>query len=195
MRKVLVIGMFLLLCGAFAVAQNAELAGGWNYLHVDTDAIPSQNSIPGGFFIDGTYYFARLIGVTGDFQYGKKTFSSDLSFTAGDSARAISFHAGPRVKVRVGGLEPFAHVLFGFTNLQLAPSGSLGFPSESATKFSMKLGGGIDVKLVSHFAVRLAEVNYYRTTFSPTDFTFGFPGPGTKDSQNNFTFGAGLVVR
>jgi len=196
MRKLSLIALLMLFCGTFAVAQKAELGAGWNYLHFDSDVIPSQNGIPGGFFVDGTYYFTNLIGLTGDFQYGKKTFSTDDTFIAGDAARAISFHAGPRVKAHMGKFEPFAHALFGFTNLQLNPAGSIpGAAAESATNFSLKLGGGLDVAMSPHFAVRVGEFNYYYTKFQPTDYSFGFPGPGLNSHQNNITFGVGVVLR
>ena len=193
MRKVSVVALFLVLCGTFAVAQKGELAGGWNFLHLDSDFLPTQNSVVGGFFIDGTYYFADVLGLTGEFDYNKKTFSTEApTLLSGDQARTYSFYGGPRVKARIGTLEPFAHVLFGVTNLQLT---QVGVPSESANKFSMKLGGGLDVKFFPHLALRLGEVNFYRTDFSPTDFSFGFPGAGTKDNQNNVTFSAGVVIR
>jgi opacity protein-like surface antigen len=186
MRKVSLIALFLLFCGTFAVAQKAELGAGWNYLHVDSDALPSQNNIPGGFFIDGTYYFAKAIGLTGDFQYNKKTFSDDAFFFAGDQIRFISFHGGPRVKAHMGKVEPFAHVLFGFTNGQFTPVGGA---SASENDFSIKLGGGLDVAVAQHFAIRLGEFNYYLTKF-PASFTGGL-----NDHQNNITFGVGVVLR
>ena len=162
MRKLSLVALFLLFCGTFAVAQKAELGAGWNYLHVDSDVLPTQNGIPGGFFIDGTYYFAKVIGLTGDFQYDKKTFSADPAFglLGGEQARAYSFHAGPRVKARMGKLEPFADVLFGVTNFKLTDNTGA---SVSNNAFSMKLGGGLDVALVPH----LASVWENSTTTSP----------------------------
>lgn len=199
MRKVWLPVLVVLLCGMYAVAQDyakGELAGGWNYLHVDTNLLPTQNSLPGGFFVDGTYYFTKLIGLTGDFEYAKKTFSTDAFFVSGDSARFISFHGGPRVKARAGKLEPFAHALFGFTNLNLNPAGSSpGTPAQSANEFSFKLGGGVDYALTPVFAIRLGEFNYYRTQFKAGDFTFGLPSGLFPTSQNNFTFGVGVVIR
>ena len=183
MRKVSLIALFLLFCGAFAAAQKVELGAGWNYLHIDSDALPEQNGVPGGFFIDGTYYFAKIVGLTGDFEYNKKTFNGDI---AGNQIRAFSFHGGPRVKARMGRMEPFAHLLFGVSNLDYITTGGVG---TSQNAFSMKLGGGLDVAVVPHFALRLGEFNYYYTRF-PATFT-----EGTKDSQNNVTFSVGVVIR
>ena len=173
MRKVSLIAVVLLFCSAFALAQKAELGAGYDYLHVDNKIGGGNNSVPAGFFIDGTYYLLKVIGVTGDFEYHHK----DLG--GGDNARLLSFHGGPRLKAHIGGLEPFAHVLFGVTNFHLNIAG-VGSTSDNA--FSMKLGGGVDVKVAPHFALRLGEFNYYLTKFA-------------SDTQNNVTVGAGIVIR
>ena len=192
MRKVLFIALAVMLCGLYAVAQDyskAELAGGWNYLHLDEGSTGTQNGFPGGFFIDGTYYFTKLIGVTGDFEFNKKTFSQDVNFAAGDQGRVLSFHGGPRVKARVGKFEPFAHALFGVTNGQFTPVGD---PSVSDNAFSMKIGGGVDYAFAQHFAIRLGEFNYYMTKFGLNSNVNFNPG---STQQNNFTLGVGIVIR
>jgi opacity protein-like surface antigen len=189
MRKIVVIAMLLLLGGTFAAAQKAELAGGWNYLHVSTDISPTQNGFPGGFFVDGTYYFLKVVGLTGDFEYNKKTYSADSFFNGGETANALSFHGGPRVKARMGKIEPFAHALFGFTRVSESVPG---FPSDSDTAFSLKLGGGLDVGFTPHIAIRVAEFNYYMTRFPVTSFV-NFAGVNA--SQGNYTFSVGVVLR
>ncbi len=180
MRKVFVVALFVLFCGTFAVAQKGELGAGWDYLHVDCNGC-SEASVPGGFFVDGTYYFAKAIGLTGDFQYHKKTFSD------GSTGRVLFFGGGPRVKARMGKVEPFAHVLFGVTNVDLSDiTGSI-----SDNAFSLKLGGGLDVAVATHFAIRLAEFNYYLTKFN----TSSLVNLNSQDHQNNITFGVGVVIR
>ncbi len=200
MRKFLSV-MVLVFCGTFAFAQKAELAGGYNYLHIDTTGSPGiDSSMPAGFFVDGTYYFLKFIGLTGDFEYNKHTFPvTETSTGASVDLSELSFHAGPRVKIRMGRVEPFAHALFGFTRGKLTdPTLSVCATSDCTdTAFSMKLGGGLDVGVSHHFAIRLGEFNYYMTKFginSPvntTGFTTGLPN----DKQNNYTFSAGIVIR
>lgn len=191
MRRILFIAWVVLVCGSFAMAQDyakGELGAGYNYLHIDTGGAPGvDNSLPGGFFVDGTYYFAKIIGVTGDFEYNKHTFAAGELGEASVDASFLSFHAGPRVKVRRGRLEPFAHTLFGVTRISASSAGA----SLSDTAFSMKIGGGLDVAVVRHIALRLGEFNYYLTRFgkgSNTDFN-------GQNQQNNFTFGVGIVLR
>jgi hypothetical protein len=45
------------------------------------------------------------------------------------------------------------------------------------------MGGGIDVPVSSHFAVRIIQLDYYLTTFANA----------TNDHQNNLSVGAGIV--
>jgi hypothetical protein len=48
------------------------------------------------------------------------------------------------------------------------------------------LGGGVDIKVTSHLAIRPIEVDYYLTRFI-NNFTTG------NNNQNNFRYQAGLV--
>ena len=187
MRKVSLFALFMLLCGSFAVGQETkgEFFAGYSYLHLDCGSGCTDSSVPTGFNLDGTYYFSRSIGVTADFDYHHKDLSDVLS---GATGHTLGLHFGPRVKARLGRVEPFAQGLFGFTDLgESAP----GLGSISDKGFSMKLGGGVDVYATRRFAIRLGEFNYYRTAFgvnSPVN-------PNGQDHQNNFTFSTGILFR
>jgi len=189
MRKVLLIVVVSLFGGAYAVAQKLEVSGGYNYLHVARGGNATDNGFPAGFYIDGTYYFAKeAIGLTGDFEYNKKTFSAGDLGPVAVAARAMSFHVGPRVKARIGKAEPFAHILFGVTGLNGTPTGGT---SVSDQAFSLKLGGGLDIAIAHHLAFRLGEFNYYMTRFraaSPVNLN-------GNNQQNNFTISTGIVIR
>ena len=188
MRKVLIAALCVLFCGMYAVAQDypkAEFFAGYSFLHVDCGSGCTVASWPAGFDLDGTYYFSRILGVTADFDYHKKslgTVPADVIFPGSPAGnvdgRAFGLHFGPRVKARIGKVEPFGQALFGFTDL----GASLLGVSTSDKAFSMKLGGGLDVSAARHFAVRLGEFNYYYTKFGGTH-------------QNNFTYSAGIVIR
>ena len=199
MRKTLLVVLLVFLCGLGVAAQDnpkAELFAGYSYLRLDFGSNPlgGDNNVPAGFDIDGTYYFAKYLGLTGDFDYHKKSWTNNPAVGTA-SGSFFGFHAGPRFKVRLGKIEPFGHALFGVTHASATPPGG---PTETDTVFSMKLGGGLDLAIARHFAIRLAEGNYYMTKFSPgSDFNFpgdatGTAGPG---HQNNFTLSAGIVIR
>ncbi len=193
MRKFCLVALCWLLSGISAVAQDpkAEVFAGYSYLHLDCGSNCTVSSFPAGFNFDGTYYFARLLGVTADFDYHKKTVSAGFEGSpVSADVRTYGLHFGPRVKVRMGKIEPFGHALFGFTDANLSALGV----SLSDKAFSMKLGGGLDVGATRHFAIRLGEFNYYMTKF-PAAGTATFPSINGQDHQNNFTISAGIVIR
>jgi len=198
MRKyLLAAGLLLLLfCGVYGVAEDEpklEVFGGYSFLHVDVGNLPIPNQIPAGFNADVTYYLLRVLGLTGDFQYHKREYGDgtpqDECPTICGTASVINFHAGPRFKARVGKVEPFAHGLVGITHGNFNPNGGT---SQSSNAFSTKIGAGLDLVATRHWAIRLAEANFYYTKFSITD-KFNF-NPGSAH-QNNFTLSTGVVYR
>jgi len=199
MRKFSLVALFVFVCGMFTFAQDyskGEFFAGYSYLHVDCGSGCTDASWPAGFNLDGTYYFTKTLGLTADFQYHHKGLDD---VTPGASGTAISFHGGPRFKFRSGKIEPFAHALFGFTHLTFHdPSLDLcGSGDCSDNAFSMKLGGGLDVGVARHFALRLGEFNYYYTKFDGS-LNSASPIAGAlngQSHQNNFTFSAGIVIR
>ena len=54
-----------------------------------------------------------------------------------------------------------------------------------ASSLSVKAGGGVNLKLKHHFALRLFEADYLRTQLPNS----------TSNVQNNVTLGAGVVIR
>lgn len=196
MRKAVLITLLFVLCGVYAVAQDdyhkAELGAGWNLLHFDTGGVGTNVSeiSPSGLFIDGTYYFKKNVGLTADFQYNQKTFAAGTLASEEIDSNLLSLMFGPRFKGHFGRVEPFGHGLFGFARISVKP---VGVNNQSDTAFAMKFGGGIDVGVAKHFAVRVGEFNYYMTRFNNAG------GPDTnlngQGTQNNFTFSAGIVIR
>jgi len=210
MRKYLLVAglLSLLLCGVYSVADDdapkTEIFGGYSFLHVDVGNFPTPNQVPAGFNVDVTHYFFGPLGGTADFQYHKKDYGDGTpaancpANSLCGSASIINFHAGPRFKARVGKVEPFAHALLGFTHGSFTPNGGViadpgGRPATSFSDnaFSTKIGAGVDLVATRHWAIRLAEANFYYTKFKQTD-QFNFNG---QDHQNNFTLSTGVVFR
>jgi len=203
MRKYLLAAglLSLLLGGVYSVADDdapkTEIFGGYSFLHVDVGNFPTPNQVPAGFNVDVTHYFFGPLGGTADFQYHKKDYGDGIpqancpkAFPCG-SISLINFHAGPRFKARVGKVEPFAHALLGFTHGSFTPNGGV-LPDPSTNAFSTKIGAGLDLVATRHWAIRLAEANFYYTKFKATD-QFNI-SPGT-NHQNNFTLSTGVVFR
>jgi opacity protein-like surface antigen len=203
MRKALLVALLFVFCGVYAVAQDdyhkLEVGAGWNYLHFDTGGggtNVSENSTS-GLFIDGTFYARKWIGLTADFEFNQKQFpTGTLATNAPVDTNLLGLMFGPRFKGHYGRVEPFGHGLFGFSRISVKPAVA-GATNSSDTAFAMKFGGGVDVAVVKHFAVRVGEFNYYLTRFGTSDCFAGLNACGIngKGTQNNFTFSTGIVIR
>lgn len=101
------------------------------------------------------------------------------------SGALYSFMAGPRISFRHGPLQPYVQGLFGGAHLDSTLQTRLG--ATSANGFAAAAGGGLDLKLSSHAAVRLGQVDYFLTRLdNPSNVRF---------NQNNFRYSAGFVFR
>jgi len=78
---------------------------------------------------------------------------------------AHSFHFGPRFSHRGKRLTPFAYALFGFTRFHERATVFGQRLSDADTGFSTVLGGGLDVKLTDHLAIRTFQLDYFRPNF------------------------------
>jgi hypothetical protein len=92
-------------------------------------------------------------------------------------AKSVFIGGGPRLmlenKTRV---EPWVHLLVGWQHFRFNQTAS-GLGSNSA--FGFMAGGGVDIKLVPHFAWR-GQVDYIGSTFRSS-------------LQSNYSFGTGIV--
>jgi hypothetical protein len=122
----------------------------------------------------------RSFGIVGEVAVPRASniapLSADLTLT--------SFLGGIRYKVKPARVFiPFVQVLIGGAHASgdMAP-GAPAIPG-SANAFAMTAGGGMDIRLSEHFAVRAFQADYYYTAFTN----------GVNDHQNNLRLGAGLV--
>jgi hypothetical protein len=119
-------------------------------------------------------------------------FGAVLNLTGGHSAGTnggqplseISFTAGPRYTVETGSRSRlFIETLFGGTHAFGAAFPAPGGPAQSVNVFAMQLGGGYDIDLGSHFAIRVIDAHYVQTRIPN----------GTNNTQNDLRLGAGIV--
>jgi hypothetical protein len=59
----------------------------------------------------------------------------------------------------------------------------------------MAFGGGIDIGLTRHFAIRAAQVDFIRTNFNSLDALASGLAASTSNSQNSFRYSGGVVWR
>lgn len=155
--------------------SKVELYGGYSYVHFSVTAnvvgFPrsvTANANGGGGELE--YNANRWLGIVGD-----------LSgyYVANPQAGVFTYMAGPRLNLRSRRVTPFAHILFG----GVVATEGIGPGSNNA--FAMATGGGLDIAVSRHVSLRPAQLEYYMTKFPD----------GLNDRQNNFRFGAGIVLR
>ena len=78
---------------------------------------------------------------------------------------AHSFLFGPRFTFRGKRASPFVYALFGATRFHQSATVSGQRFSDVDTGFSSALGGGLDIKLNDHVAVRAFQLDYFRPNF------------------------------
>lgn len=111
--------------------------------------------------------------------------ASDVG-SLGDDLTLTSYLFGPRYSWRrAGRFTPFAQFLVGGAHASgsLAQSGS--GSSGSSNAFALIAGGGLDIAVTRHIAIRAVEADFYRTQFAN----------GTNDRQNNLRISAGIIFR
>jgi outer membrane protein OmpA-like peptidoglycan-associated protein len=159
-----------ILCGVatFAAAQDQptpkwELFGGYSFVYFGTDVhgllpggiIPVNSLVesnPRGAGASITYNFNRWLGLTGDVSGDLSSGESGVEMRI-DDAEFFNLSAGPKVTFRRRRLSPFLEVLMGEHRLA-----SELFRSDYEVGFMA--GGGLDLKLNRHFALRLIRADY-----------------------------------
>ena len=167
----------LLLMGLLALSQTAraqdtpkvELFGGYSY------AGSGSHGFDGSVAANVNSWFGLVADVGG--QYSKLT---DQGFT--EKIRSHSLLFGPKFSVRRKRVVPFAHALFGFAHLRTETNEFGPLLTFSDSSFAMALGGGLDVRVNDHLAIRAFQIDYLRTNF------FG-------ETQNKGRIAAGVVFR
>jgi outer membrane protein OmpA-like peptidoglycan-associated protein/opacity protein-like surface antigen len=139
------------------------------------------------------------LGLVADFGgYAADRFGPGAPPTGGvldADGRVFTYMAGPRLSYRKSEwVTPFAQVLFGgahATEVKLSGCTGVGCtPLSSENAFAMTAGGGVDLKLRRHIAIRLFQAEYLMTRFADAS-----PFTGERVRQNNLRLSAGLVFR
>ena len=187
MRSFLLSTILLLAGTSATMAQQSAYSGdaAAAYHWVRTNAGPGQCGCFGmnGGGVSGSWNFRGPWSAVVDI--GAENTSS--APPANNPLTLVSYLAGARYKIPQPWLQgnhkpqPFAQIILGAAH---AGGGEAGIANGSY-RFATRIGGGIDVPLNSHFAVRVVQIDYYLTTFVNA----------TNDHQNNLLLGAGIVYR
>jgi len=206
-RIVLILGIALLF-GTMAFAQDhIEITGDYSFVH----AVPQNNNIIPSFNLNGgggsaALYLTKYIGIEGDLQgYGSYTHNFTITSptfcptpcTISASGNLFTYNVGPIVKFRTSHFEPFVETLFGgahsnfYGNLykDCTIFGCIvAAKSPSNNAFDFLIGGGLDIPVGEHIAIRPGQFEYLLTRFG-NDFTHG------NNNQSNFRYQAGVQFR
>jgi hypothetical protein len=199
MRKFVMLAAAILFA-AVAVAQEnpkAEVFGGYSYLR-------SSSVSFNGWEGQGTAFLSPHFGVTGDVSGGYRSTSLSAfgtSLTGSANQHLYNFLFGPTVAARFGKHSVFGHALFGAGRSSLSAGVSIpilgGFSTgvNNATAFAMAFGGGFDLGVSQHFAIRPVQVDYLYTKFNSIDALAGGLSTSSASHQNSFRYSAGVVFR
>jgi len=174
LRFVGLVTSLLLVLACFSVAQEpkAEIFGGYQYTRIDTGISGVDGINLNGWNASLSGYFTKHFGISAD-------FSGAYGSPFGVSTKVHTFMFGPIVHFpNSSKITPFAHVLFGGAH----GSASAGGFGGGDTDFAWAAGGGLDANLNHRFAVRMAQFDFLQSRFGG-------------DSQNNFRYSAGIVLK
>jgi hypothetical protein len=143
------------------------------------------------------FNFNRYLGLVGDFGGFNETRllipgvgGGPSSVRAVDDGTVFTYLLGPRLSFRGHDrITPFAQVLFGGIHASqetICPSCAPILPAENS--FAMNAGGGLDVKVRHHLAIRIIQAEYLMTNFE--DLT-----TGKSATQNDMRISTGIVFR
>ena len=177
-------------------ATRAVVFGGYSYLRNGSNGF-------NGWEGQGTFNFNRYLGVTADVSGSiLSPFSFSTSgFSASTYQHVTNYLFGPTVTAGFGRSAVFAHALFGAAHSSLGAGvnipiiGGISTGLTSANAFAMAFGGGIDIGMTRHFAIRAVQVDYIRTQFSPTDALLTGLSSSLGNRQNSFRYSSGIVFR
>ncbi|HLB86589.1 MAG TPA: OmpA family protein [Terriglobales bacterium] len=133
-----------------------------------------------------TYNASRWLGLTGEF--GGYRFDRNLFPVTGSNAGVtggfVSYLFGPRLNLRkFDYFVPFAEFLVGG-----ASGGTELVGTTNQNAFAIAAGGGVDMVITKNLAWRVAQLDYFMTSFSGTQM-------GASGRQNNLRAGTGFVLR
>jgi outer membrane protein OmpA-like peptidoglycan-associated protein len=177
-----------------------ELFMGYSYLRAMPELAAGNRLV----YLNGgstsiAFNLNRYLGLVGDF--GGFNDTRLLLTGAGenpsvnaqvDEGTVFSYLGGPRLSFRDHGrLTPFVQALFGGMHASdITLSGCTGNCTflRAENTFAMTAGGGLDIRVSHHFAVRIVQAEYVMTRFENLN-------TGSKASQNDMRLSSGIVFR
>lgn len=182
----------LILClGQIAAAQDSpewQIYGGGSFGHIDVSppfAVSTLNKVSSwGYNLGVEQYVNGWIGgvlEVGDYYRRPTVDLASVGFPGvKEQVRTHNFFIlfGPQVRHDFGKFTPFARATLGYSRAIFEDQA--GFINSKQNSFATGLGGGIDVRVHPHIAIRVIEADYVLTHFR-------------SERQDNWKVSAGAV--
>ena len=206
-NRVVIFCLTTLALATSAFAQRFEAYGDYTYMQFNPtiSGLNSRALNGGGGGVQVN--FAKIFGIKADVQ-GYMSTQTEVNVTApiGTSAGVIpvglyksnatsfTYLFGPVVRLPHKRIRPFGELLFGgmhtnmytqLNNSLIANGGRVNISTEAQHPFTMAFGGGLDVAVNNHVALRLGEFNWVLTRFTNI-WT-------NTNNQNSFRYLGGVV--
>jgi len=200
MRKLAILMTTILLLSLAAVSQvespKATIFGGYSYLN-------NNGKGYNGWDAQGTYNLTRHLGLTADISGDTHNLTSltFLGFGPSVNQHLYTYLFGPTATAYFGKSSVFGHALFGVAHSSLGAGisipiiGGISTGVTSANAFAMEFGGGLDLGVSKHFAIRVAQLDYLRTQFNSADALSTDLTTRVGNRQNSFRYQGGIVFR
>jgi opacity protein-like surface antigen len=176
--------------GFSAYAQEAStplVETGFDYTFTRVNpggSLTSYTANGGSGYVE--YNLNHVVGLVADL--GANTIGTVNGYALNNTTFTYLF--GPRFNWRAGRFTPYVQTLVGGARFSNAydpgsPSPGLGVSQNS---FAAAIGGGVDVRLTDHIALKPIQVEYLMTQL-PSQFA------NVNQVQNNLRYSAGVVLR
>jgi hypothetical protein len=164
MKKLIFLFLALSVFAIPSRAQSFDASVGYSYFRLGGSGGTNQNGVSGSL----AYNYKSWLGIVGD-------FGGYHASPLGVSLNTYTYLFGPRVTLRnPSKINPFAQALFGGSRITIGSGGG------SFNQFAYSVGGGVDIGLLPHLALR-PQVDYV--------------GLNTSGSRTNCTrVSAGFVI-
>ena len=135
-----------------------------------------------GWNVSATGYVYKSLGVTADVS---GHYASHVVYDPVVGSHRYSYMFGPSYAIRGRIASLFMHGLFGEISQGSDQLSNLNF-----TKFAWALGGGLDANVTHHLSMRIAQLDYERTSVP----VFGF-APDATQSVAGLRYSGGVVIK
>ena len=166
-----------------ASTPKAEVGLNYSFTRVNPGSGFGSYNANGGFG-DVAYNFSKNLGVVADL--GATYYGTVNGFQFNNTSFEYLF--GPRFNLRYSHFNPYVQALFGGQRFSNGWDPAAFDPrlGTSQNNFAMAFGGGLNVPLNDHIAIRPFQLEYLGTRLTPNNVSY---------MQNDLRYSAGVVFR